>query len=87
MPKDEFDQDDPMELVGVSLVDPDGDLLARMARCIIEEYFMIGFGREEILGLFHDPFYQSPHEIYRRKGDDYLKGLIEEVLRNWGVRR
>ena len=77
----EFEDEDPMELVGVALPDPEGEMLTHMARCLVEEYFMMGYGAEEILGLFQNPFYRVPYEIYRQKGEDYLKDIIEEVFK------
>lgn len=78
MPKDEFDLDDPMTLTGVALP---GDRTEEMARCFIEEYAMMGYGREQILHFFQNPFYVATHQVWRAKGRDYVEHLIKQALK------
>ncbi len=84
MPKDEFEDDDPMELVGVALPDGDPD---ELARSIVEEFIRMGLSDPELLGLFHDPFYAGPHAIWRSRGDEYVRGLIHCGRERWGFPR
>ena len=82
MVKKPFEDDDPMELVGVAL--PDGDI-EEMAACIVEEFVKMGFDDAHLLDLFKHPFYAGTHRIYHQKGEDYVKGLIERVRLRWGL--
>ena len=84
MPRDEFEEDDPMELVGVAL--PDGDP-EELANSIVEEFIRMGMSDPELLGLFHDPFYTGPHAIWRSRGDEYVRGLIDRGRERWGFPR
>ncbi len=84
MPKDEFEDDDPMELVGVALPDGDPD---ELASAIVEEFIRMGLSDQELLGLFHDPFYAGPHAIWKRQGDGYVRELIERGRERWGYPR
>ncbi len=83
MVKKPFEDDDPMELVGMAL--PEGDL-EEMAECLVEEFVKMGFDDAHLLHLFKSPFYDGTHQIYRQKGEDYVKALIDEVRRRWSIR-
>jgi hypothetical protein len=84
MRKDEFEEDDPMELVGVALPDGDPD---ELARSIVEEFIRMGLSDEELWRLFHTPLYAGPHSIWRSRGDEYLRGLIDSGRERWGFPR
>lgn len=75
--------DDPMELVGHEV--PGGDP-ETLARCFIEEYALIGMGEAEILELFRQPVYRT-HELYRERGEAWVRGLIRSVLGEAGPLR
>jgi hypothetical protein len=79
-----LDPDDPMALVGVA-VPADADALDEMARCLVEEYLREGWAEERLLALFRNPFYRTPHLIYRARGEEYVRHLIEQVGARWGV--
>ena len=84
MPKDEFEPEDPMELVGFvapALTESD---LEEMAVCIVEEYVRMGMDDTEIRRLFHHPVYRMTHSIYRQKGETYVEELIQNVRKKWG---
>ena len=75
-----FEQDDPFEMVGVALPQSMGEeALTEMACCFVEEFARMGYGPEKILRLFRDPFYQGPHTVYRKKGEDFVRSLVEQV--------
>jgi hypothetical protein len=84
MSKDEFEDDDPMELVGVALPDGDPD---ELAGAIVEEFIRMGLKDEELLGLFRDPFYAGPHAIWRGRGEEHVRGLIDRARERWGFPR
>ena len=84
MLKGEFEPDDPMELVGVAF--PTGDI-EEMAECLVEEFIKMGFRDEELLHLFKSPFHGGTHAIYKKKGEEYVKALIEKVRSRWGFPR
>jgi len=84
MARKPFEDDDPMELVGVAF--PMGEV-EEMAEAIVEEFIKLGLDDEELLGLFRSPGYYTPHAIYREKGEEYVKALIGKVRERWGIMR
>lgn len=84
MPKDEFDHEDPFELVGTVIPDPDGTNLEEMARCIVEEYVRVGFSDQQLWGLFHNPFFGATHALYRARGETWVQEVIDRVREKWG---
>ena len=75
MPYDEFDAEDPLELVGCELRLEEEDLAA-MAECFVEEFARMGYDADGIFGLFREPFYRGPHSIYLARGAEYVRDLI-----------
>ena len=73
----ELDADDPYELVGVEYP-ADADADREMARCIVEEYALVGWSPDEIRWLFASPQFLGPHSIQRRNGPE----LVEQVIRS-----
>jgi hypothetical protein len=84
MPKDEFDPEDPMELVGVGL--PGGDANA-MARCLVEEYVQLGYDDDTLWNLFRAPFFAGLHAILLQRGDEYVAAIIREAREKLGYWR
>ncbi len=80
----DFDPDDPMELVGVELGDGS---IEEMAECLVEEYVRDGWDDENLLRLFHDPFYRATYRICQEKGDEYILALIISARQKWGCLR
>ncbi len=80
MARKPLEDDDPMELVRVSV--PEGDTEV-MAECFVEEFVWLGYDRERLLGLFRDPFYAGAHSIYRARGEAYVQSLIERVRKRF----
>jgi len=76
----EFEDDDPMELVQMFL--PEGDPEA-MAECFVEEFIWLGYGSQQLLDLFRNPFYAGAHAIYRRQGEAYVLGLIDRMRKRF----
>ncbi len=71
---------DPMELVGIGL--PAGDP-AIMARCLIEEYLLLGWDEQRIALLFTRPCYRATHGLYQALGEERIRALIGEALGQW----
>ncbi len=72
---------DPFELVGVRRqVEPNLETDTETARCLIEEYALAGFAANEILDLFASPAYGMPNAIYRRRGAEFVTGLVAGVF-------
>jgi hypothetical protein len=71
---------DPMELVGVAF--PGGSMDA-MAACLVEEYLMLGFSDEQLLALFRRPCFGATHGIFRARGEDYVRALIQVLRRRF----
>ena len=83
MPWEEWDAEDPYELMGVLLPTTE-DTSWAMAETFIEEFLRLGYGAHQILALFRNPYYRGPHSVWRRHGDDSVKELIERVFARWG---
>lgn len=82
MPKDEFDIEDPLELSGVVVAcNEDND--EEMAVAFIEEFLFLDFTAERIFMLFSNPDHVGPHRIFRNKGGDYVRTLINQILEHW----
>lgn len=79
MPKDEFDLDDPMEMVGVAIEGSFDD----MADALIDEYILMNFDEEALWQLFRNPFYRSTHAILLEKGEEYVSALIRRGFTRW----
>ena len=77
MPEKDFDLEDPLELVGVTLP-ADEETLDEMARCFMEEFIRMGYSDEAILNLFRRPFYAGAHRLYRLKGEAHLRSLLQQ---------
>lgn len=76
-----LESSDPFELVGVARqVEADTEADAEMARCLIEEYALTGFAADEILALFASPAYVMAHDIQRRRGAAFVRGLVSAVF-------
>jgi hypothetical protein len=79
MAEKQFEDDDPMELVG-SVIGIGEDDLEEMGLTFVEELARMDWSQEEILIIFSDPFYRGPHTVYRAKGAEYVKRLIVSVM-------
>ncbi len=77
-----FEDDDPMELVGMVLPATPGQLEA-MSEAIVEEYVRLGWDEARLMALFTQPFFMATHRIYRLKGEAYVRDLIRKVLDKW----
>lgn len=85
MPKDEFDTEDPLELVGMVVAGEPGQLEA-MAECFVEEYVRMGWDEQRLMTLFVNPLFMATHRIYRQKGEEYVRALIRRMCAKWNVR-
>jgi hypothetical protein len=84
MPKDEFDTEDPLELVGMVLPGEAGQLEA-MAECIVEEYVRMGWDERRLMVLFVNPMFLATYRIYRQKGEEYVRNLIQKTCARYGI--
>ncbi len=83
MPKDEFDHEDPMELISMPMPESDSEIEFEMARCLAEEFMRIGESDEEVLAMFSNPFYSIPHSVYLSQGEDAVKNAIAQARTSW----
>jgi len=79
VPYDDYDAEDPLELVGCE-IELEEEHLTEMAECFVEEFARLGYGANQLLELFRNPFYRGPHSVYRRRGESWVKDLIEARL-------
>ena len=80
----EFEDEDPMALVGMVMPGEPGQLEA-MAECLVEEYVRLGWDETRLMVLFHNPMFLATHRIYRQKGEQYVRELIQQTCKKWGV--
>ncbi len=78
-PGKDAEADDPLEMIGVTYPsDPETD--RDTARCIVEEYALIGFGTDEIRTLFSSPNYAALYRLFRRYGPAFVEESIAAVF-------
>lgn len=75
----DFEDDDPMELVGMVIPTKGDEMLDAMGRTFADEFLRMGYPPPAILSLFRDPFYRAPHSLYTHKGEPYIVEMIEQV--------
>lgn len=80
----EFEDEDPMILVGMVLHGEPGQLEA-MAECLVEEYIRLGWDEPRLMTLFVNPVFLAIHRIYRWKGEPYVRELVRKTCAQWGV--
>ena len=77
-----FELEDPYALVGVGLdEDPGAEALADMAWAVVEEYVRLGCTGDQIVRIFHNPFFQLAHQVLRVKGEAFVRDLGDAVDR------
>jgi len=75
--------DDPLELVAEPLPgDPDV-----MLACVVQEFAWMGWGTDQILGLFQSPDYPALNQLLARFGAAAVRRRVGEVLGRSGVFR
>lgn len=83
MPKDEWDSEDPLELVGVSFPAEDESSMREMAECFAEEFARQGWERDRLMALFRSPFHAGPYMAWRALGPETVTAIVDEALRVW----
>lgn len=84
MPKDEFDSQDPLELVGMVLPG-DARQVEHMAETIVEEYVRMGWDERRLFTLFTNPMFMATHRIYQQKGEAYVKSLVHQTCAKYQI--
>ncbi len=77
------EQDDPFEMIGMELPNQSEEQLRDMALCLAEEFIREGFSEEKLLNMFKNPFYQGPYLVWKQKGDDFVRAVIQEAVQMW----
>ncbi len=77
----QFEPDDPMELMAVPLPGGDQD---QVIDTITQEYLLMGWTPLQVLFLFRSPYYGATHQIYRQRGEAYVKQRIQRLAEQWG---
>lgn len=76
-----FEDDDPMELVGIGYpVEGTVEADRQTATALIEEYALGGWSADEIRNLFASPAYAATFGIARRNGPAFVDELIATVF-------
>jgi hypothetical protein len=84
MPKDEFVNEDPLELVGMVLPGEAGQL-ERMAEAIVEEYVRMGWDERRLMTIFTNPMFMATHRIYLQKGEIYVREIIHQMCTKYHI--
>lgn len=74
-----YESGDPLAPTAVTLP-ADWEAVAYMGRCFVEEFARLGFRRNALMALFHNPFYQGPHLVYQQLGEGFVRSLIDEEM-------
>jgi O-phosphoseryl-tRNA(Cys) synthetase len=82
MSREQFETEDPMELIGIVMPGEPGQVEA-MAECLVEEYARMGWSEEKLFTLFVNPMYMATYRIYRQFGEDYVQELINRTCDRW----
>jgi hypothetical protein len=82
MPLNDPDPTDPNMLVGVMLPAA-AEAMREMAYVFAEEFARLGYTREQLFGLFKNPFYGGAHGAYRALGEQETLTIIDECLNVW----
>ena len=83
MPKDEFEFEDPMELVSIPMPGDAAEVEREMTRCLAEEYLRMGYTEGEVGGMFRDPFYSILHNLYCARGETEILQIIAQARAGW----
>jgi len=76
-----FEDDDPFEMVAAHYpVESGVDADREMARCVVEEYALLGWPARRIRRLFDTPAYPALHAILVRRGAASIDALIGAVF-------
>jgi hypothetical protein len=76
----DLESDDPYEFVAVRFPLPpgvDGD--EECARTFIEEYALLGVPRNRILRIFASPHFAGAHAISQKRGEEFLRAIVDDV--------
>jgi len=75
--------DDPFTLHATAVAgDPEV-----MLECVVQEYAWMGWDGEQVLGLFHSPFYPALNALLHHYGEDGVRRRVAAVLGRMGVFR
>ena len=81
MPTKEFDPHDPFDLVSTPVPTEEGrDVVDEMARSFISEYLTMGWNEKGIMMMFSKPRYRGPYTVYRDRGEQYVRALLNEEI-------
>jgi hypothetical protein len=75
------EEDDPFQLDGVGVPDPEGRSVRLMARSFAEEFLGLGFPPGRVLALFESPRYALPHQAFRALGAAEVQAIVEGAAR------
>ncbi len=78
MTEKNFENDDPMELVGMVLPGSPGQIEA-MAQAMVEEYVLLGWEEKRLMTLFTNPFFLATHRVYQQKGEAFVRSLVRDT--------
>jgi hypothetical protein len=76
----EYEPEDPLEPVAVALDTPGHDGMESMARCLAEEYALMGWPPGRIFRLFTIPEYVASYSVYQERGAAFVRSIIRSVF-------
>ena len=83
MPYQDPDPTDPNMLVGVVLP-AKAETTRDMAYVFAEEFARMGCSREQLIGLFKNPFYGGAYGAYKALGESEILSIVDECITVWG---
>jgi hypothetical protein len=75
-----YEDDDPMELVGVAL--PEGNL-DLFVESIVREYLLLGWSPRQIMLLFRKPFFAGTHAALTQMDEANIQQVVERLASEW----
>ncbi len=75
-----YEQDDPMELVGVALPEVNPDLFVES---IVREYLLLGWSPKQIMLLFRKSYFAGTHAVLQERGEAYVQRMVERLASEW----
>lgn len=75
--------DDPFQI----MAEPVGGDPAEMLQGLLQEFAWLGYSKEELLALFHNPGYPVLCELRAFLGDEEVRSQIERLVAEWGTLR
>ena len=80
MAEKHLEADDPYAFVAARYpAEPGVDAEAVMARCLVEEYALMGASRQKMIQIFRSRSFAGTHAILANRGEAFVQQIIDDV--------